>query len=458
MPFQNEHACRIAPPGAFQEGSFRRISQGKLDIIIGRKKGTTKTSTQAFRYPKKDWTEEAARNHCKRNEGSFEPAKKEQTEEQNEFTYVSKVLLAENSNTSKVEVLRVGTIQDRGLRITKKMLENFVANFKEGVVGQFDEVGNPELPVNMQHKTGDEAVGWIKNLFVEGKRLLAEVEWTELGAEKITKKLFKFVSAEFFGEYPHHETGKGIKNVFTGLALTNTPAIKAQAPLTLSEDLHKQLIIKSMFEKMLNSLKEREYVSKDDKELLRSCLEELPEEEKAEHEEGVKEVEAKPEEEPKSEEEEKKDEEEAKEKEELEAKAKKAETLEEKLEEETKARQELQAKVERNELNEMVSSKLLISKDGGRSVGLSSDDEKEEAVNFLMSLDGEQKDEFFKLFTKIKHVDLNTYGDSGTDTNVSLTEEKQKEEDKKEAEEMSKETGKELHECLAEIYEKRENA
>lgn len=74
MPYPNEHACRIRQPGEFQEKSFRRIKQGKLAIIIGKLKGQSSTTTQAFRYPKDIWTVEQAREHCKENKGRFEPA------------------------------------------------------------------------------------------------------------------------------------------------------------------------------------------------------------------------------------------------------------------------------------------------------------------------------------------------------------------------------------------------
>lgn len=78
-PYPNEHACRVREPGEFQKNSFRRISRkadGKtLNIIIGRLKGKTTTTTQAFRYPKTEWTADQARQHCKRNNGkTFEPA------------------------------------------------------------------------------------------------------------------------------------------------------------------------------------------------------------------------------------------------------------------------------------------------------------------------------------------------------------------------------------------------
>ena len=74
MPYPSEHSCRIRQPGEFEQKSFRRIKQGKLLIIIGRLKGKTTTTTQAFRYPKDDWSEAEARKHCKEQDGSFEPA------------------------------------------------------------------------------------------------------------------------------------------------------------------------------------------------------------------------------------------------------------------------------------------------------------------------------------------------------------------------------------------------
>jgi len=74
MPYPNEHACRLKSPSAFQKGSFRRITQGNLDIIIGKPTGSTTTTAQAYRYPKSKWTSAAAKKHCQKHNGSFEPA------------------------------------------------------------------------------------------------------------------------------------------------------------------------------------------------------------------------------------------------------------------------------------------------------------------------------------------------------------------------------------------------
>lgn len=78
MPYPNEHSCRIRDPKDFQPDSFRRIVQDSLAIIIGRLKGKKTTTTQAYRYPIKDWTEKRAKEHCKEHKGEFHPAAKEE--------------------------------------------------------------------------------------------------------------------------------------------------------------------------------------------------------------------------------------------------------------------------------------------------------------------------------------------------------------------------------------------
>jgi hypothetical protein len=66
------------------------MKQGKLSIIIGRLKGKTSTTTQAFRYPKDEWTAAAARAHCKAQGGSFEAASG-QTQEMDKDRYLDPI-------------------------------------------------------------------------------------------------------------------------------------------------------------------------------------------------------------------------------------------------------------------------------------------------------------------------------------------------------------------------------
>ncbi len=87
-PYPNEHACRLRPPGDFQKETFRRVSRkhdGKeYDVIIGKLKGETTMSEQAYRYPKGTWDVEEARSHCKAHDGTFEAAKKGKADDESE--------------------------------------------------------------------------------------------------------------------------------------------------------------------------------------------------------------------------------------------------------------------------------------------------------------------------------------------------------------------------------------
>ena len=86
MPYPNEHACRLKSPGSFKPGSFKRTtrkSAGKVySIIMGRLKGETTMTEQAYRYDKKTWTASSAGAHCKDHDGTFEAAAKTATIEE----------------------------------------------------------------------------------------------------------------------------------------------------------------------------------------------------------------------------------------------------------------------------------------------------------------------------------------------------------------------------------------
>jgi len=80
MPYPSEHSARIKNPDGFQQDSFRRknIAPG-IDIIIGRLKGETTTTTQAYRFDKNKFTPEQAKKWLKDHDikyMSFEAASK----------------------------------------------------------------------------------------------------------------------------------------------------------------------------------------------------------------------------------------------------------------------------------------------------------------------------------------------------------------------------------------------
>lgn len=380
------------------------------------------------------------------------------------FRYVSPIPIKNlyESKKSTIEVLRTGKLFFGGITVTKTMLRDYVRNFKKNVYGQGDDI-----PVNLSHDREGEAAGWVRNLFVDGNSLMAEVEWTILGFEKIKKNLFKFISAELAPILPDHETGKEMRNVFIGAALTNIPALKGQRAIALSEEL-KSLINKSMLKKLIENYKKRTFVLKEDKELLKKLLEEASPEEKEEVKDDVAAVDAKPEEEKKeepSDEEKEAAEAEAKEEAEAKAKAEEGDKKDDEGKEEAAAQlTELTGKVDTlTEKNTKLTEKLLVSEltetvektlvlSESNTTGFVSDD-AEKVVNFMVTLGEKQRDKFLELLALQKTVDLTEIGSGSAadksqgeleDKIVALTEKKMKADPKMDPGEAQKEATKEL--------------
>jgi hypothetical protein len=77
MPYPNEHACRLHPPGRY--ASFSRVKRRSASIdkthdVIRGKKSDGSYEDQAYRYKIRNWTEAQAREHCNAHGGTFEAA------------------------------------------------------------------------------------------------------------------------------------------------------------------------------------------------------------------------------------------------------------------------------------------------------------------------------------------------------------------------------------------------
>jgi len=68
MPYQNEHAARIIDPGKFEPDSFRRkeVASG-VSIILGKLKGETLMTAQAYRFDKTKFTPDEVKKWLKDN-------------------------------------------------------------------------------------------------------------------------------------------------------------------------------------------------------------------------------------------------------------------------------------------------------------------------------------------------------------------------------------------------------
>lgn len=376
------------------------------------------------------------------------------------FRNIVRVSLSEGSKVSDVEVLRVGIIQDRDWEVTDKMLNEYVLNFKNNVYGT-------EIQVNLEHNRGSAAAGWIKDLYVKNHALFATVEWTELGVENITKNLFKFVSAELASGYPHHETGKEFDNVFIGLALTNTPALKGQSPIALSER-QKQLSNKRMLKTLLEEMQKRSFVSAADKQLVKKLLEEAPADEKEANKAAVDEIDKKPEA-PELTPEEKAAKEAADKKAVEDANvakglnpdgsAKSTESLKEKVDvqkfqEMEREVTQLREEAKRNKVTALAETFMVSEHNRTGFAGTA----KVELTEFLMTLSEEGQAKFGTLMKKVSTVDLKTLGGKG----VKASEDDEDKEDfiEKRAKELVGKEGKdgkkmdigEAQKCAAEEW------
>ena len=317
------------------------------------------------------------------------------------FFYLSEIPMPEGK-VSDVEVLRVGNIYHGGIKVTSKMLDDYVQNFKDNVYGT-------DLQVNLTHNRGDEAAGWIQDLYRDGDKLIAKVEWTELGEEKITKKLFRYVSSELAPSIQHHLTGKSIANVFIGLGLTNTPAMKGQAALALSESLELKFNQNKMTKQDIK-LNEEVKAEETTEEVVEEKETEVAEGEAGATEGDKESVEEEAKEESTEEAGEEVGESEEKPAEETKELEEKIDTVS--LAEFTKLQEEhvaLKEKLETKELNETIEKELMLSDD--RAIGFVKG-QKEELLNFMRALTEEQRGQFVKLASGVRTVELGEKGSS----------------------------------------------
>ena len=189
--------------------------------------------------------------------------------------YVSKFEYKLSEKTSDVEVLRVGKWDHPkygSFEVTLNELDGFIKSFEDNVRGI-------QIAFDLEHgetSHGTEAVAWVKKLSKDGNRLLATVEWTELGLSKVAKGQYRYFSPEFVFQYEDPETGQTYKNVLMGGSLTNKPFIKRMAPILLSEEVYSEALSdigvtstkkkeeQSMNKELLKALKLSENASQED--------------------------------------------------------------------------------------------------------------------------------------------------------------------------------------------------
>lgn len=146
----------------------------------------------------------------------------------------------ENKRTySNVQIAKTGTFNSRRygkFTIDEKVFDELIKNFKSDSYGSQPYI---ELPFDAEHEPKKGAYGWIQDVYKkEGKngiRLMAKVEWTDIGVDAITNKRFKFVSPSYIQGYTCPETGNKYDFVLRGAALTVDPFLKGMEEVSAKD-------------------------------------------------------------------------------------------------------------------------------------------------------------------------------------------------------------------------------
>jgi HK97 family phage prohead protease len=103
MPYENEHSCRLKPPNYknyARKNCYKKHDGKCIDFVFGII-GPDESELQSMRYPKDIWSESDARAHCKEQDGTFEPAKKE--EEKSSIDIERRYLSIQEMRASKTD-------------------------------------------------------------------------------------------------------------------------------------------------------------------------------------------------------------------------------------------------------------------------------------------------------------------------------------------------------------------
>lgn len=228
MPYPNEYSCRIKDPSLFQKDSFRRINLKKgLDAIIGKLKGKTTTTVQAYRYKKSIYSEAQAHSHCKKKGGAFE--KGVSNMEKKSIKAICKKI------KDKLIAVASGEKEDReGEQILASGWK--LSEYKKNPV------------ILLAHRYNEPPIGIAKNIRVEGKQLIFEPVFHEITqTAREIKQMYEadppIMKAFSVGFLPLERDDNKIKKQEL-LEISAVPVPASREALTLNKSINKETMMK----------------------------------------------------------------------------------------------------------------------------------------------------------------------------------------------------------------------
>jgi len=222
MPSPENHVCRINSGNYTRYRSETRDHNGKSYTVRFGIKADGKAEEYEYFYAKDKWTSGAASSHCKTHNGAFEAAI---------IGAAERIASGWELSESKKEYLVIPKGQFHHpqygkLNFDDAYIDELIRNFNDKVLGN-------TMPFVDQDHDERGAAGWFVRLFKADEGMMGEIEWTEVGIDLLSKKIYKYFSP-WISVYTNPETKQTYKDVFRGGALTNVPFLKMLPEFTLS--------------------------------------------------------------------------------------------------------------------------------------------------------------------------------------------------------------------------------
>jgi hypothetical protein len=143
------------------------------------------------------------------------------------------VKLSDSSEGTWIQAFNEGTYDHPiygEMKFDAEKLKGFADSVNKRVRGI-----DPDIDYDHKMFTG-EAAGWVREAkYAKDGGLKLRVEWTPKARNAIANREYRYFSPEFMDEWDDPKSGKTLKNVLAGGALTNRPFLKDLQPVNLSE-------------------------------------------------------------------------------------------------------------------------------------------------------------------------------------------------------------------------------